>query len=597
MSRYELCPRASSPLADSDLSLLSLNHFLLPHGPFSFPSANLSSTPLHTPPNLPPHKPPQNISSPHHLELYIQEALYLPHLHQLQLAVISLPGGQLPRKNLLYDWERTEMAMDLMAAGLEVETSLGVGGGGGGGRGRRVGLGEARLVGQVYWLHFPMVEESKGEPLRDHFTVDLFHDHFTSTSSRCVGDGAWCRRSAAAADSSSSSAPFLRVSVCLRSYPRVSVSMCSSALHSPAVMPHLRAWLTYHAVLGVQRFVIYDHGYYEEALRPYVEAGLVEWRYWPLPNRNFSQDTGADFSQLSLIVVCGALADVTSDYVLYFDTDEWLNFPSHDLTADELQGALPSEPELQPLQQGKLQPSTCLGFRKSPLTVDPDVRLDLSAHATAAVPALRCESVLERFLSAYRLSMIRRRVHRLRELHAQLMLATDAKSEEYGSLHSRYTKLRTTPSDPTDFPLFVYNFVETHAERQTREANELTAHSSHTQRVLAHNTSTSGAASAVVHYFAAAPQRFHRRLRIYRAGRDHKAIYRTPVRRDLWIHPLIPLDEFVNPNALRINHYGSIIHTRWLTEDEKVPRSTHTRVSHDAAPLLSLQCRRPVCAV
>ena len=580
ISRYELCPRAPSPADERNFSLTSLNHHLLPHGVFSFSSANLSTTPLHVP-------PPRTQPIHSYLEVYIQETLYLPHLDQLQVAVIALPGGELARKNLLYDWERSNPALDLMAAGLSMTSSLS-------GGGVRVGVGQARLVGQVYWWHFPLRWERKGEPLPDHFTVDLHHDHFQSTSSHCAEDTdtPWCRRAAAEGVSTSPSAPFLRVAVCLRAYSRVSLSMCSSALHSPAVMPHLRSWLTYHAALGVERFIIYDHGYYEEALRPYVDAGLVDRRYWPLPNRDFSHDSGADFSQLALLVVCGTLADVTSDYVIYFDTDEWLNFPTHDLVAEDLKGALPSEAELQPLQQATLAPSTCLSFRKSELTVDPDVRVELSAYTGSTVPALRCESVLKSFLSAYRLLVIRRKRAQLQQLHAQLMQATSAEGEEYAALTSKYSKLRTSDPDPVEFPIFVYNFVETDSERRQREAEELSAQEQRSALVRAHNASTGGGAGEVVHFYAAAPQRFHRRLRYYRVGGDHKAIYRTPVRRDLWIHPLNPLDDYVNPNNLRINHYGSIIRTRWTTDNPQVTHSPHI-TPHDAAHQPTIQHPNP----
>ena len=547
VSRYEMCRRAGSMEEDENLSLFHLNHFLLPHGPFTFPSLNVSASQMRF---------PNDTTSPidEYLEVYVQEVLFSPITDTLRIAVIALTKGKLARRNLLYDWTMFISSLDLLAAQLTLTSSLSPGVG-------PVSISYSGLEGStIYWLHFPVKWESKGDPLPESFTIDLRHEGLLSSSSQCgplQRGQPWCEDSLTG---TGGVAPFLRVSVCHKAYPRVTLTYCSNALHSPDVTPHLRSFLTYHAMLGIQRFIMYDHGYYEEALRPWEEAGLVDRRYWPLPNRNFPWDERADFNQVAMMAVCGALADDTSEYVAFFDFDEWLTFPTADAGHDRLQEARPSDPLMQPLQVTPITPSNCLSYTPQPKRVDPDIRLDLSLFPNALSPHLRCTSFLSIFLATQRRMVIQRKADRLHSLHRQLISHNSTRHPSYWTLKNEYDILRMGNFDPYEFAFFVYNYVETVEEKEERLRREAKAQAAwDEERGLKPNTS----------FHAAAPQRFHRRL-IKHRGSDHKAIYRTPMKKSFWMHPLIPHKDYINPNNGHVSHFGSIIFTRWIAKSLQV---------------------------
>ena len=543
--RYELCPRGLDASSEANLSSTDVNHFLLPHGRFSFPSFNVSAEWVRIPPDR--FDPVQL-----YVEVYVQELLWDLDKDELKLAVIGLGHGDTARKNLLFDWDKYGPALARTASDLTATSSLNPG--------VEMRVTHAEMVGALYWICFSLRWPLKGDLEPDHLVVDLRHPAMLSASSACepqqAGGAGWC-------SPGEGGGVYLRVSTCRRSYTRVSISFCSSALHSGDLLPHLRSFLSYHALLGIQRFVVFDHGFYREALQPYVQSGLVEWRYWPLPNRDFSP-SGADWSQTPIIGVCAALADATSEFVAFFDVDEWLTLPTHDLPDSDLQKAKPSHPVFHATQTAPIVPSDCLSAAPQPLTVDPDLSFDLSLYASSPSPLLRCQSPLSRFLSTYRAYVIAQRSAQVSAMSAALHSANESRSDAMVILHHQWTLTQWDNLDPSIFSIFVFNFAETAAELSARERDEAVAQAAHEARVRGAN------ASFPVHFHAAPPQRFGRRLRKHRG--DSKAIYRTPVRKGIWIHPINKHEEYVNPNLLRISHYGSIIATRWTAEEPEVRR-------------------------
>lgn len=48
--------------------------------------------------------------------------------------------------------------------------------------------------------------------------------------------------------------------------------------------PYLKEWLDFHILAGVDKFYLYDNGSTDnttEILKPYIERGIVEYKYWP----------------------------------------------------------------------------------------------------------------------------------------------------------------------------------------------------------------------------------------------------------------------------------------------------------------------------
>ena len=79
---------------------------------------------------------------------------------------------------------------------------------------------------------------------------------------------------------------------------------------------YLPEWIEYHAYLGVSKFLIYDNGSNDntlEVLQPYIEAGLVEYRWYPGERMQVSAYSDA-------IVRVKPLAR----YVAFMDIDEFL---------------------------------------------------------------------------------------------------------------------------------------------------------------------------------------------------------------------------------------------------------------------------------
>ena len=530
-----------------------MQHFTLPHGPFTFPSFNISISHLLIPSNL--DNPIQ-----HYFEVYVQEVLYDLDTDTLKVGVIGLSQGALNRKHSFWDWTTYNTAFGLVAGELELTSSLNP-------NAQPVPISWSGPVGSGgYWYHFPLHWEGKGSAPLPSFTIDLRHKGMLSSSSRCPDgqQGAWCRPSRGGEVGEGG---YLKVAVCYRQYRRVTVSLCSNALYNGDLQPHIRSWLTYHAVLGVQRFIIYDQGYYRATLQPFIDAGLVDYRFWPLPNRDYHLDGvgKADFSQLSCLMVCAPLASLTSEYVATFDIDEWLTPPETDVGEEALQRAQPSHPLLHQLLSSPIKPADCLVFSPNPLTVDPDVALDASAYSASADPLRRCGSFLMTFLALQRRVVIEAKQTLLRSLHAQLIAYPTSLTDQFYQLSHAYQQLHSTNSDPVDFPLFVYNFVDTPEEAEARAAEEVGLNATRTAR-------------GVVHWPLAAPQRFHRRLIRHRD--DNKQIYRTPMPADLWIHPRNKVEKHVNPNSLRLSHYGSIIRSRWTNKASNVAlqSSTHNTV-------------------
>ena len=107
-------------------------------------------------------------------------------------------------------------------------------------------------------------------------------------------------------------------------------------------------------------------------LQPFLDSGLVDYRFWPYINRDFVTQHVDNWSQEAIISVCIALQEHTSTFLGIFDPDEWLAIPDpdHALPNSELHRAQPVKPSSAHVL---LEPSSCVRFHKQPLAIEPDV--------------------------------------------------------------------------------------------------------------------------------------------------------------------------------------------------------------------------------
>ncbi len=87
--------------------------------------------------------------------------------------------------------------------------------------------------------------------------------------------------------------------------------------------PHLREWVDFHLLAGIERFVLYDNGSAEpvaETLAPYVQAGLIRVLDWP----------GA-FRQMDAYRHCLAEFGDAFRWLAFLDADEFLFAVDRDL--------------------------------------------------------------------------------------------------------------------------------------------------------------------------------------------------------------------------------------------------------------------------
>ena len=278
IGQYELCRRAESTLEDVDVSLLGINHFLLPYGSFSFPSANLSMPALSRP-SWPEHPLLLRVSASNstYIELYVQETLYVPVSRQWKIGVILVAGGdRAVTRDGHYDQNRYDGIMQTLAADLILEFSSA----------SAVTTSQPAVFSRLitakglWWLFFQLSDQRDTAAAPHDISADgtskaedqlassgpllltLSHPTMKSASSTCASflsasRSPWCSPPAFPSPSSSAlgALPFLRISVCPRAYRPVDFSYCSNAVHTEQLVPHLRSFLTYHAYLGIHRFV------------------------------------------------------------------------------------------------------------------------------------------------------------------------------------------------------------------------------------------------------------------------------------------------------------------------------------------------------
>lgn len=98
--------------------------------------------------------------------------------------------------------------------------------------------------------------------------------------------------------------------------------------------PRLQEWLTFHAIQGVERFLLYDNGSTDQTfdvLRPWLEAGHVELVHWP----DFVREGNAQYLAYAH-AVCRTAA--TTRWLAVIDIDEFLYSPAYDTLPDALRG-------------------------------------------------------------------------------------------------------------------------------------------------------------------------------------------------------------------------------------------------------------------
>ena len=618
--RHELCRRADSLEEEADQGLLHINHGLLPFGRFSYPSLNVSLSLFRrlTPaaaeragllrPLVSRQWPPA------YVELYVQEVLYDREEEELQLGVILLADQhrvEHGRTQTHHDYAQYRTWLLALTAHLTLSTSLH--------EGSCVSVLSVDQQQGLYWLRFRYPWTQLVDALPDAFTVRLHHpDAFSSSSS----GGATLRRqrrrnasdSAAQCPQPDADSASLSFSLCSRSYRPVSFAYCSNALHTAGLLPHLRSFVLYHAFLGIHRFVFFDRGgEYRALLQPFIASGLVEYRYWPWPNRDFSSHPN-NWSQLALISICAAFSRRTAAYYGLFDVDEWLTLPQRALTSVDLQDAQPVQAETQAaIAADGVFPSSCLSFVpvQPELSAEPDVAFNVTRYAASPYPLLRCDSMLSRAFAALQAEALRKVATTRHALHAQLQAVNAtmraaqaaARTEAFQSFMLESEQLPRFQYDVLDrVAIFVYDFAETRAlannrtrrEREQQQQHELQhAHALQQLRLPPPQPPPS--------FFHSAAERFSWRSRFHRGG-WHKAFYRASrLVEQVWVHPMTDRAHFVNPNVLRFHHFTSIITARHAgkqsmqdfslqhrrdTESRAVSRSLRALNGQRAAPQL-----------
>lgn len=123
-----------------------------------------------------------------------------------------------------------------------------------------------------------------------------------------------------------------------------SAALCSSALRS-GLQPYVLEWVNWHLMLGVDHIIIYLADMspsIPELLRPYVESGTVELRFWQLPELwphvLMSQ-------QIALINDCLYRATDRFDWLMSVDLDEYL-FPGRHSSLKSILGKQSKEDDV-----------------------------------------------------------------------------------------------------------------------------------------------------------------------------------------------------------------------------------------------------------
>ena len=80
--------------------------------------------------------------------------------------------------------------------------------------------------------------------------------------------------------------------------------------------PYFKEWIDWHQRMGVQKFYVYDNESTDktkEVLEPYIQAGIVEYKYWPGYRR-----------QLAAYDDCLARHRFSARWIAFIDLDEFI---------------------------------------------------------------------------------------------------------------------------------------------------------------------------------------------------------------------------------------------------------------------------------
>lgn len=80
--------------------------------------------------------------------------------------------------------------------------------------------------------------------------------------------------------------------------------------------PYMPEWLEYHILQGIEKFYIYDNestDNIKEVLRPYIEAGIVEYMFWP-----------GKAQQVHVCNDCLTKCKLDTRWLVHFDIDEFI---------------------------------------------------------------------------------------------------------------------------------------------------------------------------------------------------------------------------------------------------------------------------------
>lgn len=98
-----------------------------------------------------------------------------------------------------------------------------------------------------------------------------------------------------------------------RTQPDIYLSVCAIAKNEG---PYFREWIEWHLARGVEKFYIYDNESTDntrEVLKPYIERGVVDYKYWPGRKR-----------QLPAYDDCLERNRFSSRWIAFIDLDEFI---------------------------------------------------------------------------------------------------------------------------------------------------------------------------------------------------------------------------------------------------------------------------------
>jgi hypothetical protein len=100
--------------------------------------------------------------------------------------------------------------------------------------------------------------------------------------------------------------------------------------------PYLQEWVEFHRLVGVSHFYLLNHmssDPYQEILKPYIDAGVVELIDWPYPYERLSEWNQIQLAAYQHVL---ELAMGKAMWVAFIDTDEFLFAPEKENLLDVL---------------------------------------------------------------------------------------------------------------------------------------------------------------------------------------------------------------------------------------------------------------------